>query len=168
MKIIAIIIAVIAVIYVIAKRNSFESMRQAIKTESANIGIYEDKCLQYLDSAMDILKVSHQWEVSALTGLTGRDQYDRLLYLGQKYPELKANSNFSKVMDNLGGLQDDISATQILVNSNINAYNASINSFPENLVAMVFGYKSETLIDEENIEKHKKLERKKIDFSKYL
>ncbi len=168
MKIIAIIIAVIAVIYVIAKRNGFEAKRQAIKTEAANIGIYINKRSEYLNDALNTLKVNHSWEISGISGLTERDQYDKLMFIGQKYPDLKATSNFGTIMDKIGVLQDDISATQVLVNSNINAYNESLNSFPGLLIAKVFGYKPEKLIDEENIEKNKQLEKKEIEFSKYM
>ena len=50
---------------------------------------------------------------------------------------------------------------------NINIYNDAISMFPGLLIALIFGYKKEKFIDEDNIENNKMLERTEFSFDKF-
>lgn len=168
-KYILITLAVIIVLgYVISKRNTFEKLRRAVRTEASNIGIYVQKRTDCLNDLMNIAKVSYTNEVKALKDLTVSEQMDKLQYMGETYPQLQSSAAFHEQMRQASILQQDITACRTLLNGNVEEYNNEISSFPGNLIAKMFGYKEEKLIDEENIERNRKLERSDIDFSQYM
>ncbi len=64
----------------------------------------------------------------------------RLLLVVERYPELKANTNFLRLQDELAGTENRISVERRRFNEEVKAYNARIRSFPTNLIAGMFGF----------------------------
>ena len=98
--------------------------------------------------------------------LTAKDKLDRLLFLGQKYPDLKSIGEYSAIARKSEMLDKNLTAARQLVNGNIREYNTAINNFPGTIVASMFGFKEEAFIDAENYEKNKSLERRNLDLTK--
>ncbi|MEY4385478.1 MAG: hypothetical protein RLY20_761 [Verrucomicrobiota bacterium] len=65
----------------------------------------------------------------------------RLLVVVEKYPDLKATSNFRDLQAQLEGTENRISVERGRFNETVQAYNAAIRSFPAVLYAGVFGFK---------------------------
>ncbi len=55
--------------------------------------------------------------------------------VAEQYPELRAAQNYQQLMAQLGELEDQIQAARRIFNANVNAYNTSIQLFPNSLVA---------------------------------
>ena len=66
-------------------------------------------------------------------GLSGA--LSRLLVVQERYPELKANSNFQTLMSNLKETEDKISYTRQFYNDVVLKYNNKVEMFPGNIVA---------------------------------
>jgi LemA protein len=66
----------------------------------------------------------------------------RLMVVVEKYPELKANENFLKLQDEIAGTENRIAFERKNYNEAVQAYNVKVQSFPSNLVASVFNFKS--------------------------
>ena len=164
---VGIIILVILIIYIISKRNEMDALRRSVQHEAANIGIQMSKRASCLKDALNIAKLSYEHEVEGIDKLTADEQLDKLLFMAQKYPELKSTMGYNEIISQAFELNKDISATRELVNGNIRQYNDVISAFPGLLVAKVFGYKREKFIDEENIEQNKVLDKNDVDFSKF-
>lgn len=162
------IVVIILLGYVIAKRNTFEKLRRAVKTEASNIGIFVQKRTDCMRDLMDIAKVSHKAEVEAIKKLTPQEQIAQLQYMGEAYPTLQSSTAFHEQMRQASILQQDITACRTLLNSNVQIYNDEISSFPGLIVAKMFGYKEEKLIGEANIEANRELPRSEINFSDYM
>lgn len=64
----------------------------------------------------------------------------RLLVTVEAYPDLKANQNFRALMDELSGTENRISTERNRFNTVVKEYNSSIRSFPNNLMAGMFGF----------------------------
>lgn len=168
-KIILIAIAVIIVLgYIIGKRNSFENLRTAVKTQASNIGIYMQKRTDCLRDLLEIATISHKREVDAIKTLTPQEQFDQLMYMGQTYPALQSSQAYHEQMRQASILQQDIASCRALLNSNVQEYNKAIRTFPGLLIANMFGYKEEKLIGEEHLEANRQLDRSELDFSKYM
>lgn len=165
--IIAIVIAIIVLSYTISKRNRFESLKKGIRSEGANIGIYVDKRSACLNDLLDIADVNYRNEVEGIKSLTEKDQLNQLMFLGEKYPELKTTAAYAEQMRQASILQSDIASARVLLNGNIQNYNDEISQFPALIVAKIFGYKEEKFIDEDSIEENKTLKKAEVDFSKY-
>lgn len=63
-----------------------------------------------------------------------------LFAVAEAYPDLKANQNFLELQRQLGDTEDKIQAARRFYNSNVQALNTSIQSFPGNLIAGTFHF----------------------------
>ncbi|WP_306549971.1 LemA family protein [Daejeonella sp.] len=66
----------------------------------------------------------------------------RLLATVEAYPELKANQNFLELQAQLEGSENRITVERQKFNSVTQEYNSSIRTFPNNLTAGMFGFKT--------------------------
>lgn len=64
----------------------------------------------------------------------------RLLVVVERYPELKANTNFIRLQDELAGTENRIAVERRRFNETVRALNTKIRSFPTNLIAGMFGF----------------------------
>src|SRR3954452_15402403 len=65
----------------------------------------------------------------------------RLLAVVENYPQLKANEQFNRLMDELSGTENRIAVERMRYNERVQAYNTQRRQFPANLTASVFGFK---------------------------
>ncbi|MFI5444033.1 LemA family protein [Polaromonas sp. UC242_47] len=65
----------------------------------------------------------------------------RLLVVTENYPSLKANQGFQDLRVQLEGTENRITVARNRYIQAVQAYNVLTRSFPNNLTAMVFGYK---------------------------
>ncbi len=78
-------------------------------------------------------------EIQASNQLEGA--IGRLLMIVEKYPELKANEEFTRLMDNLEGTENRIAVARKRYNDIVAQYNATIKSIPANIIAEKMGLK---------------------------
>ena len=64
----------------------------------------------------------------------------RLLVVVERYPDLKANTNFIRLQDELAGTENRISVERRRFNEAVKVYNIKIRSFPTNFIAGMFGF----------------------------
>lgn len=74
---------------------------------------------------------------AALSGSIGR-----LFALMENYPELKATDNVSRLMEELSGTENKIAFARQFYNDSVMENNNRIQSFPSNLIADSFGFRS--------------------------
>jgi LemA protein len=65
----------------------------------------------------------------------------RLLAIAENYPNLKANEQFNRLMDELSGTENRIAVERMRYNQKVQEYNTSRRRFPSNITARVFGFK---------------------------
>jgi LemA protein len=66
----------------------------------------------------------------------------RLLVVTENYPNLKANQGFQDLRVQLEGTENRITVARNRYIQSVAAYNVHTRSFPNNLTAMIFGYKA--------------------------
>lgn len=64
----------------------------------------------------------------------------RLLMVQESYPDLKANTNFMALQDELAGTENRISTERNRFNEVVRDYNSYIRMFPRNIFAGIFGF----------------------------
>ena len=64
----------------------------------------------------------------------------RLLATVEAYPTLRATENFTKLQNQLEGIENNIKNSRKVFNEEVNAYNVKVRSFPMNLMAGMFGF----------------------------
>ena len=67
----------------------------------------------------------------------------RLLVVSENYPELKANTNFTSLQNELSDLEKHIAVSRQFYNDTVMKYNEKIKLFPQNIVASIFKFKEE-------------------------
>ena len=65
----------------------------------------------------------------------------RLLAISENYPQLRANEQFNRLMDELSGTENRIAVERMRYNERIQEYNTATKQFPANLTAKMFGFK---------------------------
>jgi LemA protein len=65
----------------------------------------------------------------------------RLLAVVENYPQLKADQQFNRLMDELSGTENRLAVERMRYNETVQAYNAARRQFPANVTARMFGFK---------------------------
>ena len=74
----------------------------------------------------------------------------RLLVVAENYPQLKADGAFRDLQAQLEGTENRITVARNRYIAAVKTYNVTVRSFPSNLTAMVFGYKTKPSFTVEN------------------
>jgi len=85
----------------------------------------------------------------------------RLLVVSENYPQLKSDANFRDLQAQLEGTENRIAVARNRYIKAVQAYNVTVRSFPSNLTAMIFGYKTKpnfTVENEKEVSKPPKVE----------
>ena len=88
-------------------------------------------------------------------------QVSGIFAVAENYPDLKASSNFAKLQEELTNTENKISYSRQLYNSVVSNYNVKLETFPSNLVALIFGFKASDFLQTPEEEKAVP----KVDFS---
>lgn len=74
----------------------------------------------------------------------------RLLVVSENYPQLKADANFRDLQAQLEGTENRVTVARNRYIAAVRTYNVSVRTFPNNLTAMVFGWKPKPNFSVEN------------------
>jgi LemA protein len=88
----------------------------------------------------------------------------RLLVVAENYPQLKSDANFRDLQAQLEGTENRIAVARNRYIKSVQDYNVTVRSFPSNLTAMAFGYKTKANFSVENEREISKAP--KVDFGK--
>ena len=66
----------------------------------------------------------------------------RLLVVAENYPQLKSDQNFRDLQAQLVGTENRVAVARQRYIKAVQEYNVTVRSFPSNLTAMAFGYKT--------------------------
>ena len=86
-----------------------------------------------------------------------------IMAVSENYPELKANTNFSELSEELRNTENKISFSRQFYNDSVTMYNEKLAIFPSNIIAGMFNFKERELFAAESDEARKNV---KVDFNK--
>ena len=87
----------------------------------------------------------------------------RLLVVAENYPQLKSDANFRDLQAQLEGTENRIAVARNRYITSVQDFNVTVRSFPTNLTAMAFGFKTKPNFTVENEKEISK--PPKVDFS---
>ena len=87
----------------------------------------------------------------------------RLLVVAENYPQLKSDANFRDLQAQLEGTENRIAVSRNRYIKSVQDFNVTVRSFPTNLTAMLFGFKTKPNFTVENEKEISK--PPKVDFS---
>lgn len=162
-----VIIAFIA-IAVIRCYNGMVVLRNRVENQGAQIEVQLKRRADLIPNLIETTKGYASYEQQTLTQVTElrskvlsaaspAESYmagealgheaSRMLAIGEKYPELKANSNFLQLQKELADTEDKIVKARQFYNDIVTKYNTAIMMFPRSAFAGIFGFKKMELLE---------------------
>ncbi|MDO8436499.1 MAG: LemA family protein [bacterium] len=108
-----------------------------------------EKVTQARASAMGAQTIKEKGEAENMLSSTLKS----LFAVAENYPDLKASVNFLELQRELTDTEDKIQAARRFYNGNVRDLNITIESFPANIFASVFGFKQAEFFEIEGVEK---------------
>ena len=177
-------IIVVLIIAVIAMYNSLVTLRQRVKNAWSQIDVQLQRRFDLIPNFVETVKgyMTHEsetfekiaslrtsWANSSTVGekakLDGElsGALKTIMAVSENYPELKANTNFSELSEELRNTENKISFSRQFYNDSVTMYNTKLELFPSNIVAGMFNFKKRDLFATESEEARKNV---KVDFNK--
>jgi len=162
------LIILIGFFYVKGTYNSLVSMDESVKAAWAQVENQLQRRYDLIPNYVETVKgyASHEKEVftrvtearSRVAGAANINEkieannelssaLARLLVVVENYPELKANTNFIRLQDELAGTENRIAVERRRYNETVKAYNIRIRQFPTNIFAGMFGFEKATFFE---------------------
>ena len=164
--IILIVVAVLAVAlvgYTVKSYNGLVTLKQEVTQKESDIQTTLQRRADLIPNLVNTVKgyASHEEAImkevsdarAALVGanntgdqLAANEQMtsalNRLLAVAENYPDLKANTNFIQLQDELSGTENRITQARRAYNDAVKTYNTKNQRFPTSLVAGIFNFEA--------------------------
>ena len=165
-----IILSIVAILFLwaIAKYNLFVKLRNNRENAFANIDVQLKQRHDLIPQLVSAVKgyASHEKEtldrvVSARSGAMNAKSIDEkiaaekaltsalagLKVTVEAYPDLKANTNFMHLQEEISDIENKLAAVRRFFNSATKELNTAIEMFPANMLAGMFGFRKEMMFD---------------------
>lgn len=70
-----------------------------------------------------------------------------LFAIAENYPDLKANTNFTELQNQLSRIEEEIAGARRYYNGVVNKYNTKAEMFPGNIIAKIFRFERKPLYE---------------------
>ena len=162
MGIIILIVVILLVIFVIMNYNTLVKLRNIVQDQWAQIEVLLKRRADLIPNLIETVKgyTKHESEtleavISARNKAVNASNRDdemkangelnsalrKLFALAENYPDLKANTSFIDLQNNLKESEDKISYARQFYNDSVLRYKNKLEVFPSNIVASIFGFK---------------------------
>ena len=150
------LVAIIIVIWAIAVYNTFVRLRNGIEEAFSTMDVYLKKRYDLIPNLVETVKGYAKHENEALTNIiaarnaamTATDPQERmekenvltgtlksLFALNESYPQLKADTHFTEMMNELRSIEDEITSSRKYYNGIVKQYNTKREVFPTSIIA---------------------------------
>ncbi|MDR2862008.1 MAG: LemA family protein [Syntrophobacterales bacterium] len=170
MKAFLILLVVLAIPFIwgIAKYNFFIRLRNNRENAFANIDVQLKQRHDLIPQLVSTVKgyASHEKEtldriVAARSGAMNAKSIDEkivaenaltsalsgLKIIVEAYPDLKASTNFIHLQEEIADIENKLAAVRRYFNSATNELNTAVEMFPANIIARMFGFHKEMMLD---------------------
>ena len=165
---IAIVILVLVVLWFIFTQRKLVVMDENINNAMSQIGVQLSSRWDALTALLDLTKGYAEHEYKTLsdtirmrstitaksTAAEVNDQENilteamgRIMAVAESYPDLKANENYIKTMDNVNDYEKMVRQSRLIYNDSVTKLNRAIRMFPTSLVAGMLGVTSRDYLE---------------------
>lgn len=166
--IIGVVVVVAIIVFVIVTYNSLVQLRNKVKNAFAQIDTQLQRRFDLIPNLVETVKgfATHEKELleSVAASRSGyinassngekmamnnqlTSSLRSLFAVSENYPELKSNTNFLQLQDELSETEDKITYARQFYNDAVTIYNNKLQTFPNNMVAGIFGFREEELFN---------------------
>ena len=155
-------VVLLLVIFVIVNYNALVKLRNVVQDQWSQIDVLLKRRADLIPNLIETVKGYTKHESETLEAvITARNKavnaknqdeeinanqelngaLRKLFALAESYPDLKANTNFLDLQNNLTETEDKISYARQFYNDSVLKYKNKIEVFPSNIIASLFGFK---------------------------
>ena len=168
--VIFVVIGIIAGAF-ISSYNGFVQKQEDVNAAKSQVSVQLQRRADLIPNFVATVKGYSEYEKSTLTGVTearaavGKAQsvsemgeasaeLDKAIdvwvnAVTEAYPDLKANTQYVALQDELAGTENRIATARKDYNDKATAYNKKVRTFPSNIVASMFGFEKADLFTED-------------------
>ncbi len=158
---ITIIIVVIIIGFIIAMYNNFIQLKNMVEESFATIDVYLKKRYDLLPNLVSTVKgyAKHESETlekviqarnTYMTAKTVDDKIanenmmagtlSKLFALSESYPDLKANTNFMSLQNDIRKIEEDLAQARKYYNATVKMFNTKCQTFPSVIIAKMMNF----------------------------
>lgn len=162
MTLVVVVVLLLVVVYVVSTYNKFVQLKNQGEEAYAQIDTHLKQRYDLIPNLVETVKGYAKHEQKTLTAVIAarnaamsatsvedKDKADKvfegtlksLFALSEAYPDLKANKNFENLSEQLSKLETEILQARKYYNAVVKTFNTSIQTFPNSVVAGIFGGK---------------------------
>jgi len=172
-------VVILAAIYYVTTYNGFIRLQNMIEEAFSTMDVYLVKRAELIPNLVNTVKgyAKHESEtlekvILARNAATSNaekmaadnqltDAIKSVFALAESYPELKSNSNFMLLQQQLTDIENDIAKSRKYYNGIVRQYNTKIQSFPSSLIANAKGFVRQPLFE---VSDDRQRENVKVEF----
>ena len=172
--IILIIVVVLIIAWAFATYNKLVDLRNRVKDQWAQIDVQLKRRFDLIPNLVETVKGYAKHESETLEAvIQARNTYvsattpeaqmkadgelekaiSKLFALSEAYPELKANTNFQHLQQELTETESKIASARQFYNDTVLLYNNKVEMVPSNIIASIFKFKKETFFEANEAER---------------
>jgi LemA protein len=170
--------------YLVAIYNKFVSLRAGMDASGSDIDVQLKRRYDLIPALVDTVRGYKNYEADTLEkviqarqqGLSAGTMEEKaaaanvlsgalgkLFALAEAYPELKANTNFLNLQDELSSIENAIQNARRYYNAIVRDYNTKVESFPDLFVAQKFNFTARDYFELDKSEAEAAKKMPKID-----
>ena len=155
-------VLVVLAVLVLFTYNNLVQLRNKVKEAFSTMDVYLKKRYDLIPSLVEVVKGYAKHETDTLQEVTQMrvnaqkgdldtaidseikigDALKSIFLVVEKYPDLKANSNFLDLQERLSRMEEEIAFSRRYYNGSVREFNNKCQMFPFNLIAGMFGFKA--------------------------
>ncbi|MFA1822108.1 LemA family protein [Virgibacillus oceani] len=165
---IAIAVAAIVALFFIISYNQMKKQAVNVENSFSDLDAFLMKRVDQLDNLIQTARVATDKEIEVLENVTGlrtgiidahnmdekikahnnmQREMPSIMVSIERYPEVKFNENYLHIQRSINNIEEQIQAARRNFNSHTGKYNQLIATFPRNLIAGMFGFKSKPMFE---------------------
>lgn len=150
------IVVVLLIIWVIQVQRKLVSLDEMCGNAMSQIGVQQNSRWDALGGLADMVKQydDHEYNtlketISSRKSITQSSSaeevnanehaitkvMDRFTVVAEAYPDLKANTNYQSIMDNVKKFEENVRVARMSYNDTVTKFNRTVRSFPQNIIA---------------------------------
>ncbi len=167
-------IIVLIILWVVGTYNSLVTLRNRVKDSWSQIDVQLKRRFDLIPNLVETVKGYTKHESETLENVVkARNTYlsatapeeqmkadgeltkavSKLFALAESYPDLKANTNFTELQNELNETENKIAMSRQFYNDVVMQYNNKVEIVPSNIVASMFKFKKEAFFEANETEK---------------
>ena len=178
-----IIIAIIIVLAIafVGMYNSFIKLKNSCEEAFSTMDVYMKKRFDLIPNLVETVKgyAAHEKEtlekvMAARNGIQSAATVEEkmaqenvltgtlksLFAVAEAYPDLKANTNFLDLQNQLQSVEEDIANSRKYYNAVVKQFNTKCEMFPSNIIASIFHFERKPMFEVDSAEERKNVEVK--------